>query len=320
MLPFKKPSAEIAVSAPDNTPRWKVGIEKERVAVFVGVALIAGFLFGYTTARFMIRVDEERVAAEKAKVEESAREKTDISQPAAAFYRVNRILRGDIVEVEKIGAVRLIGVETPDGMHPAETYATPGKNALAFTEQSLLNQEVRLEFDPAFAAKDNKDLAGQTLAYLYTSDGKLFNAELVKQGHAFVREESFAKLDDFRGYTREAMAAMRGLWGMNSSATASTTPATASTTAPGSGKTGKLSPMQPSEIGPNIPAASGTTTAVTTDTAGPMVYVSAPEKIYHKSGCERLGKKRQLLPLSHAKSSGYIACGRCFPSTSMKAN
>jgi hypothetical protein len=41
--------------------------------------------------------------------------------------------------------------------------------------------------------------------------------------------------------------------------------------------------------------------------------------MYHKSGCEYLGKKKQALPLSQARSGGYLACGRCYPSTTLKA-
>lgn len=324
MLPFKKPQ----IQTENPPPRWTVGIEKERVAMFVGIALVGGFLFGYATARFVGRAEETK-AAEKTKAAETASAKTEVADPATLFYRVNRVLRADTVEVEGIGTVRLLGVETPDGKQPAETYAAHGRNAVAFTEKHLLNQEVRLGFDPAFAGRDNKDIAGQTLAYLYTRDGKLFNAELIRQGHAFVRKEQHNLAEDLHPYEREAIAVMRGLWGMDEGAaaaasttaaagTSTTSPTTAPAAAGGATKPGRLSPMAPGDIGPNIPAVAGATTAV--GASEPMVFVAAAEKIYHKSGCELLGKKRQLLPLSQAKASGHAACGRCFPSTSMKAN
>jgi hypothetical protein len=189
---------------------------------------------------------------------------------------------------------------------------------------------VKVDYDPAFAAIEHKDASGQTLAYIFTSDGRLFNAELIQQGHAFVREESFKYSEDFHTYEREAIAVMRGLWGMDGSSTASTSTrptsptASASATAgsePGAAsKPGKLTPLAPSEIGPNIPAVSGSSTVASGSPSEPMIFVSATEKLYHKSGCELLGKKKQLMPLSVAKSAGYGACGRCFPSTSMKAH
>jgi micrococcal nuclease len=319
MLSFK----QLSDAKEANGQRWKVGIEKERVAMFVGIALIGGFLLGYASARFINRADTAKAEETKAKTEDATQVKPATPvQALPASAKVTRILRADTVEVEGLGAVRMIGVETPDGKTPIETYATHGKNALSFTEKYLLNQQVRLEFDPAFAAKDHKDATGQTLAYVYTPDGVLFNAELLKQGHAFVQvAEPFKLVEEFRSYEREGMTALRGLWGMEGSpsTTASSSMAPPAPTSQASGaatpnKPGRLSPLSPSEIGPNIPATSG---AAATSPSEPMVYVE--DKMYHKAGCELLGKKRQLMPLSQARGSGHTACGRCFASTVMKA-
>ncbi len=305
-------------------PRWKIGIDKERVAMFVGIALIGGFILGFATARFMNRADAVKAEEAKSKTEDKAPDKKEILQPLLEHAKVTRILRADTVEVEGIGAVHLIGIETPDGKTPIETYAAHGKNALAFTEKTLLNQDVRVEYDPAFAAKNHKDATGQTLAYIYTKDGAMFNVELIKQGYAFVKvSEPFKMVEDFRGFEREAMTVMRGLWGMDGSsspATASSTTPTSTNTTPSEAATpnkpSRLSPLSPSEIGPNIPATSGAASA-TVSPSEPMVYVA--DKMYHKAGCELLGKKRQLMALSQARASGQGACGRCFASTVMRA-
>lgn len=302
--------------------RWKIGIDKERVAMYVGIALIGGFILGFATAKFINRADAVKAEEAQAKTEDRVRAKTEIPQSLPEYARVTRILRADTVEVEGVGPVHLIGIETPDGKTPIETYAAHGKNALAFTEKTLLNQDVRVEYDPAFATKNNKDATGQTLAYIYTKDGAMVNAELIKQGYAFVKvSEPFKMVEDFRGYEREAMTVMRGLWGMDGSsssvAASSTTPST--TTPSGAGtpnKSGRLSPLSPSEIGPNIPATAGAASTPASPSE-PMVYVA--DKMYHKSGCELLDKKRQLMPLSQARASGHFACGRCFASTVMKA-
>lgn len=303
-------------------PRWQVGIEKERVAMFVGIALIGGFILGFASAKFMNRADAVKAEEANAKTEDKARTKTAILPPLPEYAKVTRILRADTVEIEGYGAVHLIGVETPDGKTPVDTYATQGKNALAFTQKTLLNQDVRVEYDPAFAAKNNQDATGQTLAYLYTKEGMMFNAELIKQGFAFVKvAEPFKMVEDFRSYEREAMTMMRGLWGIDgSSSTATASSTTPPTTTPSSAATpnkpGRLSPLSPSEIGPNIPATSGAA-AQPSSPSEPMVYVA--DKMYHKAGCELLEKKRQLMPLSQARAFGNVACGRCFASTVMKA-
>src|SRR5215471_551863 len=36
-----------------QSPRWELGIDRSRVAAFIGVALIAGFGFGYLAARYL---------------------------------------------------------------------------------------------------------------------------------------------------------------------------------------------------------------------------------------------------------------------------
>jgi micrococcal nuclease len=298
--------------------RWKVGIDKERVAMYVGIALIGGFILGFATARFINRADAVKAEEAQAKTEEKVRARTEIPQALPEYARVTRILRADTVEVEGLGPVHLIGIETPDGKTPIETYAAHGKNALAFTEKALLNQDVRVEFDAAFAAKNNKDASGQTLAYLYTKDGAMVNAELIKQGYAFVKvSEPFKMVEDFRGYEREAMTVMRGLWGMDGSSAPATASSSAAPSSAGTpNKPGRLSPLSPSEIGPNIPATAGAA-STSASPSDPMVYVA--DKMYHKSGCELLDKKRQLMALSQARASGHFACGRCFASTVMKA-
>jgi micrococcal nuclease len=304
--------------------RWKIGIDRERVAMFVGIALIGGFILGFATAKFINRAEGVKAEEAKAKTEDKVRTSAEVLPLLPENARVTRIIRADTVEVEGIGPIHLIGVETPDGKTPVETYAQHGKNALAFTEKALLNQDVRIEYDPTYAAKNHKDAAGQTLAYLYTKDGAMVNVELLKQGLAFAKlTESFKRVEEFRGSEREAMAVMRGLWGMDgspSSATASTTTSPAANTTPSSAETpnkpGRLSPLSPSEIGPNIPATSGAT-ASPGSPSEPMVYVA--DKMYHKAGCELLDKKRQLMALSQARASGHSACGRCFASTVMKA-
>jgi micrococcal nuclease len=319
MLSFKQQEVPQEVS----TSRWKIGIDKERVAMFVGVALIGGFILGFATAKFINRADAVKQEEAKAKTEERARPKTEIIPAAPEYAKVSHVLRADTLEVDGIGAVRMIGIDTPDGKTPAETYATHGKNALAFTEKNLLNQDVRLEYDPTFAAKGNKDTTGQTLAYVYTRDGMLFNTELIKQGFAFVRiSDAFKMVEDFRGFEREAMTSMRGLWGMDtpsSGTTASTVTSPPPTTPSGAAtpnKPGRVSPMSPSEVGPNISATTGAASTAASPSE-PMVYVA--DKMYHKAGCELLDKKRQLMPLSQARAAGNMACGRCFASTVMRA-
>ena len=311
MLQFKQRQVE-----PDRLPdRWKIGVDREHVIVYVAVAVVVGFAIGFITSRLLTRSDGPVAMPPVAQQPASA--STDARSD---FNRVTRIVRADTIEVENVGRVRMIGVETPDGKAPKEIYATHGQSALSYAEKWLLNQQVRLEYDTANEVSGNTDDAGQTLAYVYTRDGTLINGEMVKQGLAFVRPEQFRLGNDFRALERDAVQSMRGVWGpSNASALASasspgSTPSASDFSAPGlEEKPRKLTPLLPSTIGPNIPSLSGT---------GPseqMAWVSGGDRMYHKPGCEFLGKKKLAIPLSGAKADGYTACSRCYASTVLKA-
>lgn len=314
MLQFKQRQPE-ADKLPD---RWKIGVDREHVIVYVAVALIAGFAGGFITSRMFTRRDN---AAQLSSATQSPLRAASTASPTSEFHRVNRIVRADTIEVEEIGPVRLIGIETPDGKAPKEIYAAHGQSALNYAEKWLLNQQIRLDYDSANAVSDNKDDKGQTLAYVYTRDGTLINGEMVKQGLAFVRPEQFRLGNDFRALEREAVQSMRGVWGPSNSA--STLASSSSPTSPSSpsgpgtpgleDKSRKLTPLLPSTIGPNIPSLSGT------GPSEPMVFISGGDRMYHKAGCEFLDKKKHPVPLSQARSEGYTSCSRCYASTVLKA-
>ena len=307
----------------DLQPRWNIGVNRQHVAIYVAVALIAGFAIGFIAARSMLRNKEELPLSGLNSAQANPPTRPAVATtPAIEFHKVTRILRGDTVEVETVGPVRMIGIESLDGKPPRETYAKVGQDALNFTEKSLLNQDVRLEFDPANAARSHKDESGQTLAYVYTRDGTLINSEMLRQGLAFVRAEVFQMGSEFRTHESDAMKSMRGVWGATSPtavpyvppSTASVTPDPTSPT----GKPSKLAPLPPSAYGPNIPAVTGTTPTPTSPTE-PMVLVSPDDKLYHKAGCELLGKRKTTMALSQVRAKGYTACSRCYPATVMKA-
>jgi hypothetical protein len=112
------------------------------------------------------------------------------------------------------------------------------------------------------------------------------------------------------------MQAMRGVWGPSSSSSLASGP---SLTSPpptlAEDKPKKLSALPPSAFGANIPAISSSPSALNEPTA----WVSPSDKMYHKSSCDFLDKKKRSISLSQAKSEGYTACSRCYASTVLKA-
>jgi micrococcal nuclease len=133
---------------------------------------------------------------------------TSVAVVSAQPSSVDRVVDGDTVIVTGVGAVRLIGVDTPETVHPRKSVEAFGAEASTFLKHLVLSQPVRLEFDV-----NRTDRYGRTLAYLFLSDGTFVNAEIVRQGygHAYT-QFPFKYLEEFRQLEREAREHKRGLW------------------------------------------------------------------------------------------------------------
>jgi micrococcal nuclease len=105
--------------------------------------------------------------------------------------------------------VRLIGIDTPETVHPEKDVGFFGPEASEFTERQLKGRRIHLEFEPSSLYDDY----GRLLAYVFLLDGTLFNAELLKQGYARVIAPSpFKRYSEFRLFEQEARLAGAGLW------------------------------------------------------------------------------------------------------------
>ena len=149
-----------------------------------------------------------------------------VSYPSEFFfgdtaYQVTRIIDGDTVEIRydgKLTSVVLIGVDTPETVHPQKPIETFGKEASAFTRNLLLGESVYLRFDG-----NKTDKYGRLLAYLYRApDGLFVNLEVVRQGYGKVYTTfPFKHKALFQHYGGQAQKAGRGLWGVGHAGTSS---------------------------------------------------------------------------------------------------
>jgi micrococcal nuclease len=107
-----------------------------------------------------------------------------------------------------VETIRLIGVDTPETVHPRREVEFFGEEASEYTKFRLLGKTVYLAFD-----WDLRDRYGRLLAYVYLEDKTCHNAEIIRQGygHAYTKY-SFRFMDEFRNYEREARSGKRGLW------------------------------------------------------------------------------------------------------------
>ena len=129
------------------------------------------------------------------------------------LYKVLRVIDGDTIEIDYKGTketVRLIGVDTPESVHPDASKNTEfGEIASNFTKTQLLDKHIKLEFDVS-----ERDKYGRLLGYVWY-DEVLFNEYLVEQGYARVATypPDVKYVERFLAAQERAREAKLGLWG-----------------------------------------------------------------------------------------------------------
>ena len=125
---------------------------------------------------------------------------------------VVRVIDGDTIRVRvrgKVNTVRLIGVDTPETVHPTKTVQHFGAEASAYTKAALEGKTVTLEADPT---GDTRDRYGRWLRYVLL-DGDNFNARLIREGYAHaIRRFRYSLKAQFIRLEDSARKAGRGLW------------------------------------------------------------------------------------------------------------
>jgi micrococcal nuclease len=129
---------------------------------------------------------------------------------------VSRVIDGDTVEVSDGGRtldVRLIGIDTPETVHPTEPIECYGPEASAFAERRLAGEPVLLEFDPS---QGRRDYYGRTLAYVWLRNGtpRLFNLDAIGRGYAleYTYDDAYRWQRQFQRAEQRAKVAGRGVW------------------------------------------------------------------------------------------------------------
>ena len=98
--------------------------------------------------------------------------------------QVVKVIDGDTVELEDGTRVRYLGVDTPELSHSTKPNDCFAEQAAEFNESLVLYKTVWLEYD-----KEEKDMYGRTLAYVYVSVGgkeRMVNEEIVRKGYGKV--------------------------------------------------------------------------------------------------------------------------------------
>lgn len=129
----------------------------------------------------------------------------DLSEPV----KVQRVIDGDTIEVSGGVTIRLIGVDTPESVHPDKDRNTDyGKIASEYTTNLLAGKMVQLEYDV-----ERYDSYDRILAYVYL-DGEMVNETLLRNGMA--RSMSISPntkyASRFRSLEQDARMSNVGFW------------------------------------------------------------------------------------------------------------
>ncbi len=124
--------------------------------------------------------------------------------------KVTNIVDGDTFDVtidsEKF-RIRLIGVDTPETVHPTKRAEESGKIASNYLNNLLTNKTVSLSFD-----NTKTDIYNRLLAYVYL-DNILINADLIKNGYGYAYTKyPFKYQNVFVEYEQTAKESGIGIW------------------------------------------------------------------------------------------------------------
>ena len=199
--------------------------------------------------------------------------------------QVLRVVDGDTIVISYQGQeekVRLIGIDTPESVHPQqEKNVLYGKIATAFTKEQLDQKTVGIELDV-----QERDQYGRLLAYVYV-DGKLFNQTILENGHAKLSTypPNVKYVDQLTAAETQAREAKVGLWAED---------------------TAEL-------LEPEVPLPDLTTTEAEGTLLG-----NANSKKYHLpdcSGAQNMSEQNKVWfkTAADAETSGYSPCQLCHP-------
>ncbi len=129
-------------------------------------------------------------------------------------YLVTRVVDGDTFKVridEMEETVRVIGIDTPETVHPSKPVECFGVEASNFAKQLLMGQKVFLEVDDS---QDQSDRYGRWLRSVILPNGEDYGAMMLKGGYAYeyTYRTPYAQQAWYKQLEATAQATGAGLW------------------------------------------------------------------------------------------------------------
>lgn len=157
---------------------------------------------------------------------------------SASTYVVVEVVDGDTVKLSMNGTtetVRLIGIDTPESVHPTEPVECFGVEASNRAKQLLSGKQVQFETD---SSQDTRDRYGRLLGYIILPDGRNFNKVMIEEGYAYeyTYDKAYKYQAEFKAAQISAEANKRGLWASGACEDANETAPPPATTSGGADK------------------------------------------------------------------------------------
>lgn len=185
----------------------KKKLKKKLTGIVTSLVVVA---IAFLLDRFeIINIEDYLNSAETENITETS-SKTNINISTA--YEVVRVVDGDTLVINYNGKnekVRLIGVDTPESVHPNEEKNTEFGDEVSKHSKEMLNgKQVVLEFDV-----QERDKYGRLLAYVYL-DGQMYNKLLLEKGYAKIATypPNVKYVEDFTTIQEQARKNKVGLW------------------------------------------------------------------------------------------------------------
>jgi micrococcal nuclease len=128
------------------------------------------------------------------------------------YYDVVRVVDGDTIIINFNGKeerVRMIGIDTPETVHPTKPVEQFGPEASEYTKRRLEGKKAGMELDV-----QERDQYGRLLAYVWV-DGVMINNELLEEGLAVVSTypPNVKYVELFRQTEKKAKEEKKNIWG-----------------------------------------------------------------------------------------------------------
>jgi len=131
--------------------------------------------------------------------------------------KVINVIDGDTIKVKfknKVEKIRMIGVNTPELKDDRAQVRCLAQKSKEYTENNLLNKEVKIEIDPTQGVRDKY---GRILGYIFTDRNINFNQILISNGYAyeFTYKIPYKYQQEFKRVEQVAQKNKVGLWDEN---------------------------------------------------------------------------------------------------------